>query len=139
MLPPTPDRKTTNGHLLANQVLMAMMLVLSLLSMASVALNLLLAFAGDGSPLAGFSDVPTDPAERAGFFSAFAVIGCFALAGIIWTPINLWGLYRRASWARWTSIVYWIGSLLTCLCIPIGVYGIISLTRPAVRDLFPRS
>lgn len=133
--------RAMSGHLVANQILMAVMAMFSLLSLASVVLNLLLLFAGDspGSPLAGLSTAPADPAERLGFFGTFGVIGFAALASLVWAPLNVWGLVKRAEWARRSSILYWIASLATCLCIPVGIYGIVSLTRSGVRVLFESS
>ena len=63
------------------------------------------------------------------FFKAFAI------AGVLWTPINAAGLYKRRSWARWSTMAYWALGFPLCCCLPLGLYGLWSLSRPEVRSL----
>jgi hypothetical protein len=65
-----------------------------------------------------------------------AVWKAWVIAGVVWTPLNAWGLYRRRSWARTSTLAYWWMSIPLCCCIPLGVFGIRGLGRPAVRALF---
>ncbi len=67
---------------------------------------------------------------------ARAILTAFAFAGVVWTPLNAVGLYKRRPWARKSTIAYWIMGLPLCCCFPTGLYGLWSLTRPGVRNLF---
>jgi len=64
------------------------------------------------------------------------VVVLFSLAGVFWAPLNAYGLYHRASWARRSTLIYGICSLFTLIGIPYGAYAIYSLRRPDVRELF---
>lgn len=60
----------------------------------------------------------------------------WAVAGLVWTPLNARGLWKRRDAARRSSIVYWVISMPFCCCFPVGIYAIWSLRRPRVRALF---
>jgi hypothetical protein len=136
--PPAPPAKSSaERHWTANAVLMSVFVALHLLTLASVCINLfLVSWSGShGSPLGPLWTPPETGAEQAGFYTAFVGIGAWSLVGIVWTPLNAWGLWKKRSWARTSTLVYWIGSLFTCCCVPFGAYGIWSLLRDDVRRL----
>jgi hypothetical protein len=64
------------------------------------------------------------------------LLGAWAIAGLVWTPLNARGLWKRRDWARRSSIAYWVIALPMCCCFPLSFYGIWSLRRPSVRALF---
>lgn len=66
---------------------------------------------------------------------AGVLLRVFVIAGLLWTPVNAVGLYRRRPWARASTIAYWAAGIPICCCIPLGLYGVWSLTRPSVRSL----
>ncbi|MCB9584474.1 MAG: protein kinase [Polyangiaceae bacterium] len=59
--------------------------------------------------------------------------------GILWTPLNAWGLYRRAPWARWSSLVYASLVSLTGVGLPYTVYAWVSLSFDSVKARFAPS
>lgn len=136
-----PARRTAaETHLLANAIVQAAFVALHLLTLASVLINLSMMVSGSlaGTPLAELHRGAETGPEQAGQYGAYGVIGIWAFLGIFWTPVNAWGLWKRRPWARISTIVYWSGSFLTCCCIPFGVYGLVSLLRRDVADLFRR-
>jgi eukaryotic-like serine/threonine-protein kinase len=87
------------------------------------------------------------PSERADASSRVSyVISALFLAlvafgwgpiGIVWTPINAWGLFSGRRWAISSTLVYAFLSLPTCLGTPFALYALISLwseRRTAVRS-----
>jgi predicted Ser/Thr protein kinase len=61
--------------------------------------------------------------------------------GAIWTAVNAWGLWKGRRWALWSTVVYAIASLPTCLGTPYAVYALFSLwgrARNKKRDM-PRA
>jgi serine/threonine-protein kinase len=55
--------------------------------------------------------------------------------GLIWVPVNLFGLAKRRSWARISSLLYAALCLPTCMATPYAIYAFYSLTRAEVREL----
>lgn len=113
-------------HLTANAWLMVLMAVFSALSSLSVLINFFLAASGVGVAATGGT------VETVSALATFACIGAWAVLGVVWTPINAWGLFKRKSWARKSTLLYWAGAALTCGCLPVAVYGLWSLTRADV-------
>jgi hypothetical protein len=122
------EKSAGERHLFASQLMMFCFIAVSLLSVASVAINVALMRHGFMSP--------ASQEEAYGSYGTFACIGAWALIGLVWTPLNAWGLFRRKKWARISSVLYWAGSFLTLCCIPFGIYGIYSLMRADVKELF---
>jgi len=112
-----------------NAWLMVAMAGLSALSVISVMLNLLLEATGHGVSGHG------NEAEAAGALGTFVCIGVWALVGLVWAPVNAWGLFQQKAWARRSTLVYWGCSLFTCGCIPFAAYGLWSLTRPELVEV----
>jgi hypothetical protein len=100
-----------------------------------VNLALVRAAAVPGSPFASYYPIPDDPVSRASFFGTFAVIGTWAVLGLVWTPLNAYGLWKRRPWARLSTLIYWGGSILTCCSLPLGIYGLVSMLRKDVAVL----
>ncbi len=57
-------------------------------------------------------------------------------AGVVWAPLNAYGLFRRRPWARVSSIVYAAIGLFSCFGTMYSVYALYSLTRPSVKKAF---
>ena len=55
------------------------------------------------------------------FFSGWAP------AGIIWAPLNAYGLFRKRRWAVTSSLVYSAIAALTCFGTPAAIYGLATL------------
>lgn len=135
---PRPVQKSAaEKHWTANAILQSVFIALHLLTLASVAVNLaLVSYSGTpGNPFGNAFAPPQTDAEAAGFYGTFAVLGGWSLLGLVWTPINAWGLWKKRPWARTSTLVYWIGSLFTCCCVPFGAYGIWSLLRDDVKAI----
>lgn len=114
-------------HLVANVVLLALMTLLHLAGIGSVAVNLVMFFQKPSTrPLL------EDP-ERIGNMIAYVLCGLWAVSGVIAAPVTAVGLAARAGWARGLGRVYWGLSLLTVCCLPVGAYGLWSLSRDDVR------
>jgi serine/threonine protein kinase len=47
--------------------------------------------------------------------------------GVVWTPINAYGLFRRKRWALTSTLVYAACSALTCIGTPVAVYAFVTL------------
>jgi serine/threonine protein kinase len=47
--------------------------------------------------------------------------------GVLWTPINAYGLFRKRRWALTSTLVYSAFSLFTCIGTPFAVYAVVSL------------
>jgi hypothetical protein len=124
------ERASGEGHVFANAILSIAMAVLHLGTIASIVLNVWFDFHRHGA----FS---TAEAERVGRLVAWAVSLVWALAGLVWAPMNAWGLSKKRPWARTSTLVYWGFASILCCCLPGGGYGIWSLLRPDVRALFP--
>jgi serine/threonine protein kinase len=56
--------------------------------------------------------------------------------GIVWAPINAWGIVTRKRWARASTIIYAVFGLITCVGTPYSAYALISLRRPDVKRAF---
>jgi hypothetical protein len=106
-------------HVLYNA---GLQLSISIAHVAAAAWTVAISFglAGDGLSLGGAAGL---------FFKAFAI------AGVLWTPVNAMGLYKRRPWARISTIAYYVVAMPFCCCLPLGVYGLWSLTRPEVKSL----
>ena len=96
------DNATT--HITVNAVLMVVAAGFHLLSCLSVLINVL----GLALRLPFFPTPPASDAELAGQLIAYAWMGLVAVMGVIWAPINAYGLIRRRSWVRRSSLGYWI-------------------------------
>lgn len=132
----SPEQGAGERHRRANAWLMTAMVVLHVLTALSVVINLIGDLSGYSAELLGPAMTPRTTEEKVGHWSAFACIGGFAIAGLVWAPVNAWGLFRGRPWARISSITYWSASLLTCCCVPMGAYGLWSLLREDVADSF---
>jgi hypothetical protein len=126
------SKSPAERHLLALQVLTMLMVGLHFMSIASVALNLAMA-------VSGTTPAPASESEALGYYGAFACIGTWALLGLLWAPLNAWGLHRRQRWARISTFAYCTLTSLTLCCMPFGAYGIyVLLRKDVVALLTPR-
>ena len=79
-------------------------------------------------------DLVFDPLAATTSVARWAVLA-WALAGVVWTPLNARGLWRRRAWARRSTMAYWAMPMSWCCCIPLPAWALWTLTRPAMRDL----
>jgi len=85
--------------------------------------------------LAARLDLAFDPLALAPWRAARWAFEAWAVAGVVWAPLNARGLIRRRPWARRSVVWYWATSLAWCCCIPIPPWALWSLTRPAMKQL----
>jgi hypothetical protein len=131
-------RQPGERHVEVNAILQTVLVFAHVLFTLSAAVNLALTLsdAGEaGQPLAGLYPTHTTDLERTTSLVTFGWIGLWSALGIFWTPINAWGLFKRRPWARASSIAYYVASLLGCCCLPLGAYGIWSLSKKDVADV----
>jgi hypothetical protein len=125
-------------HVKINAAAQIVMAAVHGLTLLSVFINLLLSLIANqpGHPLGDVYPVPPGTPERIGFFGAFMVIGLWCSAGIVWAPLNAYGLLKKRPWSRKSAMAYYVVSLFTCCCIPLGLYGLWSLGKSDTRSLF---
>jgi len=125
-------------HVKINAVVQVVMTAVHGLTLLSVFINLILSLIASqpGNPLGDAYPVPPGTPEKIGFFGAFVVIGLWCSAGIVWAPLNAYGLFKKRPWARKSAMAYYAVSLFTCCCIPLGLYGLWSLGKSDTRSLF---
>ncbi len=54
-------------------------------------------------------------------------------AGVLWAPLNAWGLATKKRWARASTIVYAIFGLFSCIGTPYAAYALITLRKPELK------
>jgi serine/threonine protein kinase len=59
----------------------------------------------------------------------------WAPLGVIWTPINAYGLLRKRRWAYISTVVYAVFSLLTCVGTPFAAYALATLWSRARKKI----
>ena len=64
-----------------------------------------------------------------------AAIWAWLVVGLVWTPLNARGLWQRRAWARRSTLAYWATPLAWCCCIPLPVWSLVTLTRPAMKRI----
>lgn len=123
--PPTDAEK----HVRTNGILMCIFAFLHFCGIGSVILNLYVFSRAHH----GFDHLSPN---ALGELIAYGGAAVWAIGGVIWAPINAYGLFKRRPWARTSSLLYWAVQCLSCCCMPFGAYGLYSLTRPGVKSLF---
>ena len=129
-----PESQQAQKHVERIAVLCWIMLGMHLLATAGIAVNLLLYLGGD-RPLQGQSSAFREGqamGQVVGIALGLTVHG----AGALWAPLNAYALAARRPWAYTSALAYSVMTLFTCCCIPVGVFGLWSLTRPGVREVF---
>ena len=131
-LPPSAER-SIQIHITANVILQIVMAVMHLLLAIGSAIAAVLFIYGDDGwgPFAGDA---IDQSKRAGNLITIIAIAAWSSVGLVWTPINAFGLANRRQWARAGASSYWFLSLVTIVLIPFSVYGLWSLGRADVRE-----
>jgi len=117
------EARNTAKHVLVNAGLMLVMMLAHVVASSWLLLTSL-----------GMTTVLTDRLPTGGVAGWFWSV--WAVAGLVWTPMNARGLWKREPWARTSTLYYWIASIPLCCCIPTGLYGIWSMRRPTTRALF---
>ena len=95
--------------------------------------------------LTGNEVLPTDQSERIGFFVGTVVSYCIALISLLLAPVIIYGAVqmmngRKMGLAKIASVLA-IVPLTSCCCIagiPIGIWCLITLSKPEVKELFQR-
>src|SRR5262249_48171967 len=68
----------------------------------------------------GTTESVATSAEQAGYVLALVLSWVWAIGGLIWAPLNAYGLWSLRPWARASTIAYWAMSILTICCAPFG-------------------
>jgi hypothetical protein len=123
------------GHIRTTFVLQLVMTGFHGLLVISVLMNVILDLAGM-HPNRTYGSSSYDAGRQVGHYLGLGLSAGWAAVGLLWTPLNAWGLHRRAPWARTSTLVYWSVSIATCCCLPFGAIGIYLLTRPGVKERF---
>ncbi|MFO0554022.1 MAG: serine/threonine-protein kinase [Polyangiaceae bacterium] len=96
-----------------------------------------------GSADVASSPPPADPPSHATDIMlggvvvvAILVLTAWLFLGLVWAPVNAWGLYTRRRFARTSTLVYACVSGLTCCGLLYAVYALWSLRRPGVKAMF---
>lgn len=77
------------------------------------------------------------PFEQGELVGRLLAAGCFLLwgsFGFVWALLNLLALNKPAPTHRTSLQMYWLFSIVSCLCFPIGIFGLINLSKPEVRS-----
>lgn len=125
--PAEAESSSAKSHLMANVALLAMMTVLHLAGLGSLILNVtVFVMTKTTRPLL------EDP-ERIGNLVAYVMAGVWVFVGLVAAPASAIGLHLRAPWSRRLAQAYWVMSILTVCCFPVGAYGLYSLSRDEVK------
>ena len=130
MPPPVP--RPGERYVRVNAIVMIVMTVLHFCGIGSVVMNVARFLHAHPS----YPDAPFERGELAGEMLTFIAALIWALSGLVWAPLNAWGLFHRKRWARTSSLLYWGLQCLSCCCFPFGLYGLITLSRADVKELF---
>jgi len=125
--------RSTQLHITANVVLQIVMAVAHLLLGVGSIIAAVLFFYGDAG-WGPFASEAVDESKRAGNLITIVAIAAWSTVGLVWTPINAYGLRTRRPWARGSSSAYWFLSLATIALVPFSIYGLLSLGRSDVRE-----
>jgi hypothetical protein len=141
---PVPDARAAASparHVRANAILQTVLIPVHVLFTMSAGINLALTLtdAGDAGPLAGLYPTWHEGTEKTAAMVTYAWIGLWSVLGVVWTPLNAWGLWKRRSWARATTIAYYVASLLGCCCLPVAAYGLFTMGRRDVGEELRRN
>jgi hypothetical protein len=120
-------------HIVANFILQILMLVGHLLLGISAVVNAVLFFYGDAG-WGPYAADAFDQGRRVGNLIAIIAVALWSAVGIVWTPLNAYGLWNRRPWARSSTSAYWLLSVVTVCLIPFSLYGLLSLGRADVRE-----
>jgi hypothetical protein len=129
-----PESQRAQEHVERIAVLCWVMLGMHLLATVGIAVNLLLYLGGDRA-LQGQSSAFRE-GQAMGQVVGIALGLTVHVGGALWAPINAYALAARRPWAYTSTLAYWVMVLFTCCCFPVGVFGLWSLTRPGVREIF---
>lgn len=83
----------------------------------------------------GELDYGSSPFDRGELFGRLLAGGAFLLwggAGFVWALINLKKLKSPGPSSRTSLLLYWCSSVLSCFCIPIGIFGLVNLSKREV-------
>lgn len=117
---------------------------LSLMTIVHAALTVMFLTRADTAASPSVPSASSGATEPEWFIPIFAVlaiiIGTTLLVwiplGMIWAPINAWGIATKKKWARASTIIYAVFGLITCVGTPYSAYALISLRRPDVKRAF---
>ena len=119
------------------------------MTVAHIAITFAVAFMPDSEESSTESVIETiEPQTALEHVEQFGLIafGALVLAtllwvplGILWAPINAWGLHNRSPWARLSTLIYSGLGLFTCIGTPYSLYALYSLTRPSIKNCFKRT
>ncbi len=71
------------------------------------------------------------------FFIVFLITNLvWTPLGLLWAPVNAWGIATKKRWARISTIVYAASGLLTCVGTPYAAYALATLLRRDMKRAF---
>jgi tRNA A-37 threonylcarbamoyl transferase component Bud32 len=85
----------------------------------------------EASPAAATSDGATPSANPVTLAIVALYVFVWLPIGMVWTPINAYGLYRNRRWASVSTMIYSLTALPTCIGTPFGAYALATLWRYA--------
>lgn len=71
------------------------------------------------------------------YLIGWTVMIAWMAIGLVWTPVNAWGLLAGKPWARKSVIAYCALAIPTGCCMPFGAYGLYAMHRKDVREAAP--
>src|SRR5687768_6917455 len=128
--PPSPPSAAAK-HVSANATLMLVLTFLHFCGLGSAIMNI----ARFLSEHPSYVGTPFERGELVGQMIAYLGALLWAVSGLVWAPLNAWGLFTKKRWARTSSLLYWGVQCISCCCFPFGAYGLWSMLRADVRDL----
>lgn len=134
--PPAAEPAPNAGanHVTVNAVLMCVLAPLHLAGLASALMNITRFFHDHPS----YAGSPFERGELVGQMIAYVGALLWSVSGLVWAPLDAYGLFTRAPWSRTSSMIHWVVQLLSCCCFPFGAYGPWSMCRGDVRSIFQR-
>ncbi|MCL2823629.1 MAG: hypothetical protein FWD57_06530 [Polyangiaceae bacterium] len=128
-----PSPHPAQFHIRVNVALQIALAVLHLLLAIGAALAAVLFYFGDAGwgPLAADA---VDGDKRVGNLITIVAVATWSVVGLVWTPLNAYGLGSRRPWAQASTSAYWFLSCATGVLLPFSIYGLLSLGRADVRE-----
>lgn len=120
-------------HVTIQIIVMVALCGLSLLTLMSVAINFAV-FLSRIHFVGSMARTSYEQGQQVGYVIGITAPAIAAMLNLAWAPINAWGLWKRRPWASMSTKAFWAASVVTVCCAPFGIYGIIAMNRPAVRQ-----
>ena len=77
-----------------------------------------------------------DTGNIVGTLIGFGVALLYGAGGVGWCIANIYGSASERPWTYGSLRAYWIASLLTVCCFPMGIVGLLHITRAHTKSAF---